>query len=73
MINTFHELGGAVGLAVLSTIAAPILTADGPSYTGITRAFTLRAFAAVAAGLLAAIVPAGRPLTPSTAGHSCQP
>ncbi len=60
IINTFHELGGAIGVAVLSSIAAPSLTAADPSLAGFTRAFTFCAIAALSAALLAALaVPAG--------------
>jgi hypothetical protein len=60
IINTFHELGGAIGVAVLSSIAAPSLAATDPGLVGFTRAFTFCAIAALSAALLAAFaVPAG--------------
>jgi EmrB/QacA subfamily drug resistance transporter len=62
VVNTFHELGGAVGVAVVSTIAAGSITAATPSAGGFADAFTAGAAAAVVAGLAAAVlVPAGKP------------
>jgi EmrB/QacA subfamily drug resistance transporter len=59
VINTFHELGSALGVAVLSSLAAPSLT--GISLTGFTRAFTACAVAALAAALVAIVLaPPGR-------------
>jgi hypothetical protein len=71
IINTFHELGSAMGVAVLSSLAAPSLaaasatgsraTVSAASGAGFTRAFTVSALVAVAAALLAAlIVPPGK-------------
>jgi hypothetical protein len=61
IVNTFHELGGAFGVAVASSIAAPSLAAVGVSPAGFTRVFTFSAAAALAAAVLAAlIVPAGK-------------
>ena len=61
IINTFHELGGALGVAVVSSIAAPSLTAAAVSPAGFTRAFTFSVIAALTAALLATIVvPAAR-------------
>lgn len=61
IVNTFHELGGAIGVAVVSSIAAPSLAAASLSPAGFTRAFTFSAAAALAAAALAAlIVPAGK-------------
>jgi EmrB/QacA subfamily drug resistance transporter len=62
IVNTFHELGGAIGVAVVSSIAAPSLAAAQLGATGFTRAFTFSAAAALAAAVVAAfVVPAGRP------------
>ncbi|GAA4586661.1 DHA2 family efflux MFS transporter permease subunit [Planotetraspora phitsanulokensis] len=59
IVNTFHELGGALGVAVLSSVAVGGVTGD-ISTSGVTHAFTVSAVAAVAAAVLAAIiVPAG--------------
>ncbi|XVQ07609.1 MFS transporter [Spirillospora sp. CA-255316] len=61
VINTFHELGGAIGVATASTLAAASLT-GAPSIGGFTEAFTATAItAAVAAVLALALVPPGKP------------
>jgi predicted MFS family arabinose efflux permease len=57
IVNTFHELGAALGVAVLSSVA---LAGGEPSATGFTHAFTVSAVVAlVAAALAALVVPAG--------------
>lgn len=62
LVNTFHELGGAVGVAVASTIAAGSIAAGGPVAGGFAHAFAAAAAAAVVAGLVSLIlVPAGKP------------
>ena len=64
VVNTFHELGSALGVAVLSSLAAPSLT--GTSLTGFSRAFAACALAALAAALIAAVLaPAGPPPAPA--------
>ncbi|WP_395110203.1 MFS transporter [Actinomadura sp. SCN-SB] len=61
VINTFHELGGAIGVATASTLAAAGLT-DAPSINGFTDAFTATAIAAAVTTALAfAMVPPGKP------------
>jgi hypothetical protein len=66
IVNTFHELGSAVGVAVVSSLAAASLGTAAPGLGGFTRAFAVLAAVAVAAAVLAAlIVPAGKP--PATA------
>ncbi|MEV0649394.1 MFS transporter [Phytomonospora sp. NPDC050363] len=59
IVTTFHELGGSIGVAVMSTVAAAGI--EGGSATGFTSAF---AVCAVTAGLAALIclrlVPSGR-------------
>ncbi|HEX6231542.1 MAG TPA: MFS transporter [Jiangellaceae bacterium] len=62
VLNTFHEIGGAVGVAVISTIAAASLTAQGTvATTGFTNAFAFSAITAALAALAAlVVVPAGR-------------
>ncbi|GGQ20901.1 EmrB/QacA subfamily drug resistance transporter [Actinomadura coerulea] len=61
VINTFHELGAAIGVAVASTIAATGL-ADVPSIDGFTTAFTVFAVTAAAAALVSLwLVPPGKP------------
>lgn len=59
LISTFHEFGSALGVAVLSSLAATSMTAVAgsagvPSLAGFTRAFTASAIAALAAAALAA-------------------
>lgn len=52
VINTFHELGGSIGVAVISTMVAG----------GFTGAFLLCAVAGAVAALVSlGLVPAGRP------------
>jgi EmrB/QacA subfamily drug resistance transporter len=61
VINTFHELGAAMGVAVASTIAATGL-ADVPSIDGFTTAFTVSAIAAAVAAFASLwLVPPGKP------------
>jgi EmrB/QacA subfamily drug resistance transporter len=69
VVNTFHELGGAAGVAVLSTIAGAALVAAHPAASAFRGAFTAGAACALAAAVIAAfLVPsvlrdadAGRP------------
>jgi EmrB/QacA subfamily drug resistance transporter len=62
IVNTFHELGGSLGVAVISTVAAASLTPGQVSAPGFTAAFVFSAVtAAVAALLTLVLVPAGRP------------
>ena len=69
VVNTFHELGGAVGVAVVSSIAAASLTAAHAGTAGFSRAFAVCAVAAFTASVLAAfLVPGGR-ATPGHAPH----
>ncbi|MFI1656610.1 DHA2 family efflux MFS transporter permease subunit [Streptomyces sp. NPDC020472] len=59
IVNTFHELGGTIGVALASTLA---LGATPPAATGFTTAFTACALTAAAAALTAPfLVPRGRP------------
>ena len=59
IVNTSRELGGALGVAVLSTVAATDMTGE-ISTTGVTLAFTAAAVAAAAAVALSTlVVPAG--------------
>jgi sugar phosphate permease len=61
VINTFHELGAAIGVAVASTIAAAGLAAA-PAIGGFTTAFTVLAGTAAGAALVAIwLVPPGKP------------
>lgn len=60
VVNTFHEVGGSVGVAVVSTAAAAGI-ARGTS-AGFTDAYTLLAVVAgVSAALCLALVPRGKP------------
>jgi hypothetical protein len=59
VVNTFHELGGALGVAVLAGIAGGNAT-DTISANGVSLAFTAGAVVAAAAAALSAfVVPAG--------------
>jgi len=61
IVNTFHEVGGAVGVATVSSIAAGSL-AGGPT-GGFTAAFTVSAVAAaLAAGITLVIAPQEKPV-----------
>ncbi|WP_328406001.1 MFS transporter [Nocardia sp. NBC_00403] len=62
LVNTFHEVGAALGVAVLSTVAAVSLRTSGADLSGFTNAFTLSAIiAAVVAAAALAFIPAGKP------------
>ncbi|MEU7120410.1 MFS transporter [Streptomyces zaomyceticus] len=59
IVNTFHELGGSIGVAIVSTLA---LTATAPTPTGLTTAYTFCALtAAAAAPASLVLIPRGRP------------
>ncbi|MFC3495798.1 MFS transporter [Glycomyces rhizosphaerae] len=61
MVTTFHELGGSVGVAVMSTVAAASIGANVPTLSGFTDAFLVCAVASGAAALVALLlVPAGK-------------
>ncbi|MFF5289619.1 MFS transporter [Paractinoplanes globisporus] len=67
VVNTFHELGGALGVALLSTAAATG-TAGEISTAGVTLALAAAAAGAVAAAALSLwVVPAG--VAPMDAPH----
>jgi EmrB/QacA subfamily drug resistance transporter len=55
LVNTFHELGGAAGVATLST-AAGVALAGNPDSGGFTTGFTTGAVIAAVAAVLAVIV-----------------
>ncbi|WP_406327244.1 MFS transporter [Streptomyces sp. NBC_00203] len=60
VVSTFHEVGGSIGVAVMSTIAAAGI--EHGAVDGFRDAFTLSAVAAaVAAGVALLLVPRGRP------------
>ncbi|MFI9113212.1 MFS transporter [Streptomyces venezuelae] len=60
IVNTFHELGGSIGVALVSTLA---LTATAtPTPGGLTAAYTLCTVAAAATALASPLlIPRGRP------------
>ncbi|MEV3987196.1 MFS transporter [Nonomuraea sp. NPDC049758] len=61
VINTFHELGGSIGVAVVSTVAASSLV-PGAGAGGFTSGLVLCAVVAgVAAAISLGLVPPGRP------------
>ncbi|GAA2121672.1 MFS transporter [Glycomyces algeriensis] len=61
MVTTFHELGGSVGVAVMSTVAVASIGASVPTLSGFTDAFLVCAIASGVAALIALIlVPGGK-------------
>jgi EmrB/QacA subfamily drug resistance transporter len=56
LVNTFHELGGAAGVAVASTIAGTALVAARPAASAFRDAFTAGAACALAAAVIAAFL-----------------
>jgi MFS family permease len=72
VVNTFHELGGSIGVAVVSTIAAASITAAGAvaDTGGFTGGYLACAVVAAVAALIAgALVPSGRPQAVAGHGH----
>jgi EmrB/QacA subfamily drug resistance transporter len=71
VVNTFHELGGSIGVAVVSTIAAASLSSAGtPDIGGFTDAYLASAIAAAGAAVVALVlVPAGKPQPMAGHGH----
>jgi MFS family permease len=70
LVNTFHELGGAAGVAVLSSAAGAGLVAARLASHDFTRAFTVgTVVAAVAVGTAAVLVPAVRRGRPQGTGQ----
>ena len=66
LVNTFHELGGAAGVAVLSSAVGAGLVAARLASHDFTRAFTVGAvIAAIAVVTVAVLVPAVRRSRPS--------
>ncbi|MGP4051964.1 MFS transporter [Streptomyces sp. 2A115] len=60
VVNTFHEVGGSIGVAVVSTVAASGI--ERGSVGGFTDAFTVCALAAVVSAAVAVgLVPRGKP------------
>jgi EmrB/QacA subfamily drug resistance transporter len=69
VVNTFHELGGSIGLALVSSIAAASLAPGATGIGGFTAALTGVAVAAgVAAVVSLVLVPGGKPST-TFVGH----
>jgi EmrB/QacA subfamily drug resistance transporter len=56
VVNTFHELGGAFGVAALSSMAGVALTAANPRAGDFTGAFLVAAIAAAAAATVAVVL-----------------
>nr|WP_279635954.1 MFS transporter [Kitasatospora cheerisanensis] len=64
VVNTFHEVGGAIGIAVVSTVAAPGITAHSPE--GFRAAhLVLAGVALLTAALAPVLVPPGRAERPA--------
>lgn len=69
VVNTFHELGGSIGVAVVSTVAATSI-ASTSDISGFADAYLVCGIAAAAAALIAvALVPPGRPQGVTGHGH----
>jgi hypothetical protein len=56
VVNTFHELGGSFGVAVLASAAGGALAAAAPTAEAFRRAFGIAAGIAAAAVVIAAFV-----------------
>jgi EmrB/QacA subfamily drug resistance transporter len=56
LVNTFHELGGAAGVALLSTVAGAALVAARPAAGAFRGGFTAGAVCALAAAIVAAFL-----------------
>ena len=62
VVNTFHELGGSIGIAVVSSMAAASLAPGATGIGGFTAALTGVAMAAAVAAMVSlGLVPAGKP------------
>ncbi|WP_369173766.1 hypothetical protein AB5J49_39900 [Streptomyces sp. R28] len=60
VVNTFHEVGGSIGVAVVSTVAASGFERGSPG--GFGDAFTVWSVAAAAGAVVAlGLVPRGKP------------
>ncbi|MFI5706731.1 MFS transporter [Kribbella sp. NPDC051620] len=71
VVTTFHELGGSIGVAVMSTVAAASFAGPVVSGTdGFSAGYTVCAVAAGVSGLIALLlVPAGKALVVAGHGH----
>jgi EmrB/QacA subfamily drug resistance transporter len=56
LVNTFHELGGAAGVAVLSSAAGAALVAANPAIGDFARVFTIGSAGAAGALAIAAVL-----------------
>ncbi|WRZ87174.1 MFS transporter [Streptomyces sp. NBC_01022] len=64
VVNTFHEVGGSIGVAVVSTVAATGIGGAAGTVTGFADAFLVCAVAAgCCAAVSAVLVPRGKPET----------
>ncbi|MEV6415928.1 MFS transporter [Kribbella sp. NPDC051718] len=71
VVTTFHELGGSIGVAVMSTVAAASFTGPVVSGTdGFSAGYAVCAVAAAVSGVIALLlVPAGKALVVAGHGH----
>jgi EmrB/QacA subfamily drug resistance transporter len=74
VVNTFHELGGSIGVAVVSTIAAASISSTAATGSATTSGFTngylaCAVIAGAAAVVAVALVPGGRPQVVAGHGH----
>lgn len=69
IVNTFHELGGAAGVAVLSTAAGAALVAVHPAPGDFAHAFGVGAAAAAVSGIIAALLVPPVLRTGGSGGH----
>jgi EmrB/QacA subfamily drug resistance transporter len=71
VVNTFHELGGSIGVALVSTVAAASISSSATSDTsGFTNGYLACAVVAAAAALVALrLVPGGKPHAVAGHGH----
>jgi sugar phosphate permease len=68
VVNTFHELGGSISVAVVSTVAAASI-ASTSDIDGFPNAYLVCGIAAAVAALAAALVPPGSPQGITGHGH----
>ena len=68
LVNTFHELGGAAGVAVLASAAGAGLVTAQLASRDFTHAFTVGAVVAVVAVAIAAVLVPGVRRKPAAAG-----
>lgn len=56
LVNTYHELGGAAGVAMLSAVAGTAMAAAHPAASAFRGGFTAAAACALAAAVIAAFL-----------------